>query len=175
MKSWLALLALAGSMSAAAHAEQPADPVAWLARMVVAARELSYTGTFVYQSGNHTETSRITHVADTSGERELLEVLDGAPREVVRTNDEVKCFLPGEQLVIVERRTQRKSFPARLPESFSSLSEHYSIRMGAMTRIAGLDSRTADPRTQGRLPPWSLAVGRREFGPAPQGTDGESS
>lgn len=148
MKWWLALLALAGGISAPAHADQLADPMAWLDRMVAAAQNLSYTGVFVYQNGNHTETSRITHVVDAAGERERLEVLDGTPREVVRTNDEVRCFLPGERLVIVEQQAQRKSFPARLPESLAGLAQFYSIRMGAVTRIAGLDSQllTLEPK-----------------------------
>lgn len=140
MKWWLALLALAGGLGGSAHAEQSADGMAWLGRMVTAAQKLSYTGTFVYQSDNHTETSRITHVVDAAGERERLEVLDGTPREVVRHNDEVKCFLPGERLVIVEQQAQRRTFPARLPESFAALPDYYIIRMGAVTRIAGFDS-----------------------------------
>ncbi|MGE5321196.1 MAG: sigma-E factor regulatory protein RseB domain-containing protein, partial [Hyphomicrobiaceae bacterium] len=61
------LLAAAGSTIAPAYAEQGAEPIDWLARMVGAAQHLSYTGTFVYQSGGQTETSRITHVVDASG------------------------------------------------------------------------------------------------------------
>ncbi|MCZ7654833.1 MAG: hypothetical protein M5R42_11945 [Rhodocyclaceae bacterium] len=48
---------------------------------------------------------------------EKLEVLDGSPREVVRNNDEVRCFLPEDKLVIVEKRGKIKTFPALLPAS----------------------------------------------------------
>lgn len=137
MRIGLALLALAGFVVAPAHAEQAnSDPASWLARIAAAAQKLSYTGTFVYHSGNHTETSRITHVVDASGEREKLEVLDGSPREVVRHNDEVKCYLPEQRIVIVERQTPRKAFPARLPASLGNLADNYNIRKGEVSRVA---------------------------------------
>jgi len=137
---WL-LLAVAGSTIGSARAEQSTEPMEWLGRIVAAAQRLSYTGTFVYQSGGHTETSRITHVVDSSGEHEKLEVLDGSPREVVRTNEEVRCFLPAEHMVIVDRQGGRKLFPGRLPASLNSLTENYRIRAGGGARIAGFDSR----------------------------------
>ena len=137
---WL-LLAVAGSTIGSARAEQSAEPMEWLGRIVAAAQRLSYTGTFVYQSGGQTETSRITHLVDGSGEHEKLEVLDGSPREVVRTNEEVRCFLPAEHMVIVDRQGGRKLFPGRLPASLSNLSENYRIRDGGSSRVAGFDSR----------------------------------
>jgi sigma-E factor negative regulatory protein RseB len=140
MRWLLVLLAAAGSTIAPAYAEQGAEPIDWLARMVAAAQHLSYTGTFVYQSGGQTETSRITHVVDASGEHEKLEVLDGSPREVVRNNDEVRCFLPAEHMVIIDRQGSHKAFPARLPASLDSLAEYYRIRKGEVGRVAGFDS-----------------------------------
>jgi sigma-E factor negative regulatory protein RseB len=138
---WLwVLLAAAGSAVAPAYADPAGEPIEWLGRIVSAAQRLSYSGTFVYQSGGHTETSRITHVVDAAGEREKLEVLDGSPREVVRNNDEVKCYLPAERMVIVDRQGSRKAFPARLPASFSTLAEHYRMRRGEISRVAGIES-----------------------------------
>ncbi|MBI4987419.1 MAG: MucB/RseB C-terminal domain-containing protein [Rhodocyclales bacterium] len=109
-------------------------------KMAAAAQRLNYSGTFTYQSGGSSETSRITHLVDAGGEQEKLEVLDGSPREVVRSNGEVKCFLPEDKVVIVEKRGQRKAFPALLPSSVRSLGENYQIRKGDISRIAGLDS-----------------------------------
>ena len=37
------------------------DALSWLTRMHVATQTLSYTGTFVYRSGDQSETSRIVH------------------------------------------------------------------------------------------------------------------
>jgi sigma-E factor negative regulatory protein RseB len=136
----LALIAAGSCLALPAYADSRSDAIAWLQKMAYAAQKLNYTGTFTYLSGGNSETSRITHFVDASGEQEKLEVLDGSPREVVRTNDEVKCFLPDDKLVIVERRSQYKAFPALLPSSVGSLGQHYRIRMGEAARIAGYDS-----------------------------------
>lgn len=140
MRLALALIAVGGCLTVPAHAEPQGDAAAWLQKMAVAAQKLNYTGTFTYQSGGNSETSRITHVVDATSEQEKLEVLDGSPREVIRTNDEVKCFLPEDKVVIVEKRKQYKAFPALLPSSVGSLGEHYQIRKGETARIAGFDS-----------------------------------
>jgi sigma-E factor negative regulatory protein RseB len=140
MKRVLLLLAVNCFMASLVQAETHADAAGWLQKMALAAQKLNYTGTFIYQSSGSSETSRITHVVDATGEREKLEVLDGSPREIVRTNDEVKCFLPEDKVVIVEKRRRYKAFPALLPYSLGSLGEHYHIRKGEVARIAGLDS-----------------------------------
>ncbi len=140
MKRALVLLALGGALVAPAYSDQHGDALAWLQKMAAAAQKLNYTGTFTYQSGGSSETSRITHLVDAAGEQEKLEVLDGSPREVVRSNDEVKCFLPDDKVVIVENRGQYKAFPALLPASVSNLGEYYQIRKGDVSRVAGLDS-----------------------------------
>jgi sigma-E factor negative regulatory protein RseB len=134
------LLALAGSMFVVTTPAWAAEPTEWLGRIVDAAQRLTYSGTFVYESAGRTETSRITHVVDASGEREKLEVLDGSPREVVRTNDEVRCFLPAERMVIIDRQGSRKAFPARLPASFEELTTYYRLRKGEVGRVAGFET-----------------------------------
>lgn len=122
-------------------AQAQGDAMQWLQRASQAAQKLSYSGTFVYQSGGIAETSRITHLVDAAGEAERLEVLDGSPREVVRINDEVKCYLPENRTVIVERRPARRGFPALLPASFGGgIGENYMVKKGAAGRVAGLDT-----------------------------------
>lgn len=125
----------------AGHAQS--DALQWLVRAGQAAQKLNFTGVFIYQRGGLSETSRITHLVDAAGEAERLEVLDGSPREVVRINDEVKCYLPEDRTVIVERRPGRRSFPALLPASFGGgLGESYVVRKGVLGRIAGMDSQS---------------------------------
>jgi len=117
---------------------QSADTLGWLRKMHDATQKLSYTGTFVYQNGARSETSRITRYVDASGDIEKLEVMDGVPREIVRTKDTVRCYLPGSRLVKVDRRTDR-GFPALLPERITALARHYDISLGESRRIAGYD------------------------------------
>lgn len=116
---------------------RPEDGLAWLKKMASASRRLNYSGVFVYQHADRTETSRIVHyVNPAGGEFEKLETLDGPAREVIRTNDQVTCYLPDAKTVIIEKRSLRR-FPALLPEQLNDLSENYSIRLGPLDRVAG--------------------------------------
>jgi sigma-E factor negative regulatory protein RseB len=129
-----ALLALATGI---AQAQSP-ETLSWLRKINEATQRLSYSGTFVYQNGSRSETSRITRYVDQSGDIEKLEVMDGVPREIVRTKDEVRCYLPDSRVVKVDRRTER-DFPALVPEKISALARHYDISLGETRRIAGFD------------------------------------
>ena len=124
-------------VSGAVQAQAP-ETLAWLRKMQDAAQKLSYSGTFVYQNAGRSETSRITRFVEAGGDIEKLEVMDGVPREIVRTKDTVRCYLPGARLVKVDRRTER-GFPALLPERISAVAKNYDISLGETRRIAGYD------------------------------------
>ena len=121
----------------AAQAQSP-ETLSWLRKMHEATQRLSYSGTFVYQNGTRSETSRITRYVDAAGDIEKLEVMDGVPREIVRTRDTVRCYLPDSRVVKVDRRTER-GFPALVPERIGALARHYDISLGETRRIAGFD------------------------------------
>ena len=59
------------------------------------------------------------------------------PREIVRTRDTIRCYLPESQTVKVERRTDARGFPALLPERINDLARHYVITRGEPGRIGG--------------------------------------
>lgn len=134
-----AALVLATSV---AQAQTP-ETLAWLRKMHQATQRLSYVGTFVYQNADRTETSRITRYA--AGDIEKLEVMNGVPREIVRSRDTVRCYLPDSRVVKVDRRVDRDFpalLPALLPEQISALARHYDISLADTQRIAGLDCQT---------------------------------
>jgi sigma-E factor negative regulatory protein RseB len=133
----LAFVLLAAAM-AAVHA-QPPEALAWLRKIHDATQKLSYRGTFVYQQDGRTETSRIVRYVDSRGEIEKLEVMDGAPREIVRTRDAVRCYLPDSKVVKVDRRSPEREFPALLPERVTELARHYEISLGGLHRVAGFE------------------------------------
>jgi len=133
------ILALLFALGAGAAQAQPAEALAWMRKIHDAALKLSYTGTFVYQHGDRSESSRITRYVDQRGDIERLEMLDGVPREIVRTRDVVRCYLPGSRVVKIERRTRDRSFPALLPERIGALARHYDLALGETRRIAGFD------------------------------------
>src|SRR5213075_859805 len=124
-------------LAAGAAIAQSPETLAWLRKIQDATRNLSYTGTFVYQQGNKNETSRITRLAPAEVER--LEVLDGLPRELVRTRDTVRCYLPESKVVKVEKRTPDRSFPALLPDQLTELAQHYDMSLGETRRIGGFE------------------------------------
>ena len=143
MKVIWALVAL--GLSFPAYCASPADPeqgLSWLRIMASASRQLNYSGTFVYRHGNETEASRIVHFVNAAGgEFEKLETLDGPPREVIRTNDQVTCYLPNTKTVLIEKRSTRR-FPAMFPpELTNTITEHYVVRLSGSDRAAGYDCR----------------------------------
>jgi sigma-E factor negative regulatory protein RseB len=129
-----AVLALATSV---AQAQSP-ETLSWLKKINEATQRLSYSGTFVYKNDGRSETSRITRYVDATGDIEKLEVLDGVPREIVRTKDTVRCYLPDSRVVKVDRRAER-TFPALVPERITVLARHYDISLGETRRLAGFE------------------------------------
>ena len=135
-----AVLALLGAFGCGGSiaAETANDAMAWLKKIATASRQLNYAGTFVYQHGRQMESSRIAHMADASGEYEKLETLDGPPREIIRNNENVTCYVPDSKTVIIEKRTARQ-FPALLPEQLTGITDNYAVTKGGQDRVAGYD------------------------------------
>jgi sigma-E factor negative regulatory protein RseB len=146
------VLGLGGPVLAAESALPPQDGLAWLKRMASASRQLNYGGTFVYRHGNQSETSRVSHyVNPAGGEMEKLETLDGPAREVIRTNDQVVCYLPASRTVIIEKRGKRR-FPAEmLPEHLTGVTENYAVRATGKDRVAGYDCQVVALEPKDRL------------------------
>ena len=139
----LGIIVLLGVAGAAHGADSgaPGEAFAWLKKMASASRQQNYSGTIVYQFGVHVETSRVVHfVNNAGGEFEKLETLDGPPREVVRSNDQVICYLPDAKTVLIEERSRSaRNFPALVPEALHGLNESYQIRKEGVDRVAGFD------------------------------------
>jgi sigma-E factor negative regulatory protein RseB len=135
-----AMLALLGLMGCGAGiaAESSGDAMTWLKKIASASRQLNYSGTFVYQHGRQMEHSSIAHLTDASGEYEKLETLEGPPREILRNNENVTCYLPDSKTVIIEKRISRQ-FPALLPEQFSGITDNYVVTKAGQDRVAGHD------------------------------------
>lgn len=116
------------------------DAVAWLARAAAAARQLNYVGTVIYQHDGHVETSRLVHLNDLGEEFEKIVNLDGPPREVIRSQGEVRCYYPDAKVVRIEPRTFRNAFPSLSPQQQKTLAEFYEFRKAETARVAGLDT-----------------------------------
>lgn len=125
-----------------------------LNRVHQAAQQQNYEGTFLYQRGNFVQSSRIAHYATRSdGEFESLESLDGAPRKILRHNDELYTFVPERHLCVVEKRQNKDSFPALMSASGEQVLSVYEPKMLGTDRVAGLDSQVIelDPKDANRF------------------------
>jgi sigma-E factor negative regulatory protein RseB len=124
--------------AALAAQESSADAVMWLQRIYTASDRLNYTGIFVYQRGDQVKTSSIVHLVDSQGVHERLETLDGAPSEVLRSNEEVKCYLPQTMTLKIDRQIGSRPFMGIRADP-QELAKYYHIRKGETERIAGLE------------------------------------
>ena len=142
---WVAGLAGLLVLSGVARADAALE---WLNRAAAAAKQLNYSGVYVYHQGEHVEVLRVLHRTDASGEQEKVEVMDGSPRQFLRINNDVYCHLPDGKHVRLERNAARRFFPALLPAQPTSLLEYYEARLGGTERVAGRPCQvvTLEPR-----------------------------
>lgn len=117
------------------------DDMSLLQKMLLATHQTEYKGTFLYQSADYVEISRITHLLEGDDEHERLEGLNGERSEVIRKNDRVWCYLGASQ-VRVASREGTKMFPALLPKDLTLLQENYVLRHGEKDRVAGFNARS---------------------------------
>lgn len=117
------------------------DITVWLGKMVQAAHELNYTGTFVYQQGEALQSMHIVHAVDEEGEHERLVSLSGPASEVIRERDKVTCILPEANSLVVKHAGQPRTFPLIPPEEVDNLRHFYDIRLLGAERIAGKNAR----------------------------------
>ncbi len=139
-------LARAAAVAVVALAASPGvlagDAAQWLARAAQAARQLNYAGTIVYQHGAKVETSRLVHLFENGAEFEKLVSLDGPAREVIRSQDEVRCYYPDAKVVRIEPRTFRNAFPSLSAQQQKALAEHYQFRRAEPGRVAGIEAQS---------------------------------
>lgn len=102
-----------------------------------AAQSLSYDGIFVYSHDGQIETMRVVRKIGADGMRERLYSLNGAAREIIRSDKEVWCYLPDEKKGVHEyRQSSKRNFPSIFPEDIRNLNSFYEIKLGDRGRIA---------------------------------------
>ena len=110
----------------------------WLLRIHRAPESLNYEGTFVYQRAGRLDTMRIFHRAADGAVTERLVSLTGPAREVIRNDQEVRCYLPDQKTIFIEqRRLGRSPLLAIVPDRLADLTRNYEIQLGGTGRVAG--------------------------------------
>ncbi|MDH5535752.1 MAG: MucB/RseB C-terminal domain-containing protein [Betaproteobacteria bacterium] len=151
------VLGLSTACPSFAAESYPKEGLDWLKKMASATNQLNYSGTFVYQQRGNSETSSIAHYVNAAGGVfAKLETLDGPAREVVRSNDQVTCYLPNTKTVLIEQRNSRYFPPAVLPERLDSIMDNYTVRIGENDRVAGYECQVIE-----LVPKDNLRYGRR--------------
>ncbi len=120
------------------------DAATWLQRMSDAARGVAYEGVFVVQHGSTMQTHSILNrpAGAAQPERESrIAAMDGEQREVRCTqNGSVSRIIEGGQ-VKLEKRLNSRHFPDLLPPNAAALANWYGVRLGELSRVAGLECR----------------------------------
>lgn len=134
----LILIQLLSCLPIVGYAVEPtSETYTWLEKMHNAVKQLNYTGTFVYLHNQHMETMRIIHTVEDGVERERLISMNGAQREVVRSNGEVVCIQPDTKTVTVGKRFGHSGISNILPYEPSKISDYYNLTLHGEERIAG--------------------------------------
>jgi len=143
----VALAALACLAQTAAAEERPGvrpgserAPAQWLLAIQQAALRQNYQGVIVYQRGDEVRSSRVAHLAEGSGFRERLQVLDGRRREYLRTEEQTVCLYPDVRRKVVERGGRSDAFPALGVLAPGEVLAMYRMEASAVERVAGLET-----------------------------------
>lgn len=125
-----------------------------LNRIAAAAKNLNYSGAYVYQRGAHIDTYQLVHIADEKGEAERRESLDGPPKVMLREGEKITCYLPDAKYVNLDRHSVTKLFPSLLPENLPDLLKVYAVIPSGEERVAALDAKVLllEPKDALRYP-----------------------
>ena len=136
MRLRLSTVLVAAALTCGAFSVRAQDARDWLDRMTNAVEDLSYEGTFVHLLGGSAETMSIVHRNDSGRVGERIVSLDGAGREIVRQEEEVKCILPDRKIVLLEQRGDLSPLVSALPTYSEDLEPHYDFALHEKARVA---------------------------------------
>ncbi len=143
------------AVSSAVYAAEAVEPTEWLLKASESARHVSYQGVVVYRDSEKIETLRIVHRHKGGREQERLTSLSGAPRDIVRDDDHVRCINSHEGAH--DHPDQAAGSPQSLlpemsPHTLRRVAPHYAFRNLGEARVAGRLSRgvAIEPRDEFR-------------------------
>ena len=139
MKLRVALGGILISVVVNAYSAENSVGLNWLEVAAFAGHQTNYSGVFVYQYGNHVETSNVVHIMEADGEYEKLESLDGPKREIIRHDGQIWSY-NNHKMVQMDSQQGRARFPFLLPEQLSALNLNYQSQLLGAERVAGYNA-----------------------------------
>lgn len=109
----------------------------WLDRMHDALDQLTYVGTFVTVTGGKAETLQVTHRYENEVLHERIFTLDGAEREIIRRDNDLRVIYPDQRVVMYEKVVASNPMVAALPSYSGKLEPYYELREFDTDRVAG--------------------------------------
>jgi sigma-E factor negative regulatory protein RseB len=90
----------------------------------------------VYMHDGQVESIKLVHKQGKNGEIQRIVHLSGEPREVIKDNDVVTCYMPDTHSVFVGKRRFNSHLLTRLTKDFHSFGDQYQIELDGQGRIA---------------------------------------
>lgn len=108
-----------------------------LQQMANSLQNLNYRGTVIYSNGHNMESLQVFHQSGPQGERERLVHLSGEPREVLRSNDVVTCYMPEVRSVMVGQQSFGATLINRINGNAEDYKAYYRFKLAGEDRVAG--------------------------------------
>ena len=108
-----------------------------LQRMTEALATRNYDGLFTHSTTRQSDVMRIVHRIENGHSVERLVSLDGSGREIVRTSEQVHCYLPDRRVVLVEPRSDRGSLLSALPAPIALADAVYGMGVSGGHKLLG--------------------------------------
>ena len=128
---WLVLLCLA---PLAVPAEEAVD---WLRKMDQALSTLNYQGVFVRLRDGQVDPMKVIHRVHDGHAVERLIALDGVGREIISSGDEVVCFFPDSESVVVEKRIGHQPLLGAVPALSDEVLRNYLLTVKTGKSVLG--------------------------------------
>ncbi len=130
---WLVLLCLAP------FAAQSGEAVDWLHKMDHALSTLNYQGVFIRLRDGDVDPMKVIHRVHDGLAVERLIALDGVGREIISSGNEVVCFFPDSDSVVVEKRTGHSPLLGAIPSLSDEVLGNYELVLKSGKKILNRD------------------------------------
>lgn len=133
-------LSLSPMVYASTSPHETESPAVLLQGMAKAVKQLSYEGTFVYQSGDSLSTLKVVHAWHSGQVRERLISQDGSRREVLINGSSVTYVRPSVRSIVIMQRSVQPGLPGGVGEG-AWKSAYYHPQLGNLHRVASMPCR----------------------------------